>query len=75
MLIILQDAQGAPSVFHLFGAIPKAEAREWLRQNALALPNHVIELWEVTGGGDIFRERDGFSSDCSFNPKHVFRSG
>jgi hypothetical protein len=54
MLILLQDAQRAQGVFYPFGAIPTAELREWLGQNALALPSDLIELWELTGGGDIF---------------------
>jgi hypothetical protein len=54
MLILLQDAKGVPGVFCPFGAIPRAELRELLRQNALVLPPDLIELWELTGGGDIF---------------------
>ena len=54
MLILLQDAQSVPGVFYPFGAIPTAELREWLRRNALVLPSDLIELWEATGGGDIF---------------------
>ncbi|MGB9198024.1 MAG: hypothetical protein WCB53_13970 [Terriglobales bacterium] len=54
MLILLQDAQGIPGVFHPFGAIPEAELRAWLRQTAVVLPSDLIGLWEMTGGGDIF---------------------
>ena len=54
MLILLQDAERVPGLFDTFGAIPTSELREWLRQNALAFPSDLIELWEVTGGGDIF---------------------
>ncbi|MFY9672860.1 MAG: hypothetical protein WAK13_00320 [Terriglobales bacterium] len=54
MLILLQDAQGIPGVFHPFGAIPEAELRAWLRQTAIVLPSDLIGLWEMTGGRDIF---------------------
>ena len=54
MLILLQDAQRTPNLFYPFGAIPTTELREWLHENSLVLPSDLIELWEVTGGGDIF---------------------
>src|ERR1700722_15789023 len=60
MLILLQDAQSVPGVFYPFGAIPTAELREWLRQNALVLPSDLIELWEATAGGDIFDREKSF---------------
>jgi hypothetical protein len=60
MLILLQDAQRVPNMFAPFGAISTAELREWLRQNALVLPSDLIELWEMTGGGDIFETETVF---------------
>jgi|ERR1035438_6721827 hypothetical protein len=72
MLILLQDAQGVPGVFYPFGAIPAAELREWLRQNALVLPSDLIELWEVTGGGDIFDSETVFRPTVPSIPNTCF---
>src|SRR5450432_1468070 len=60
MLVLFQDAQRVPAMLAPFGAIPTTELREWLRQNALVLPSDLIELWEVTGGGDIFETETVF---------------
>jgi hypothetical protein len=72
MLILLQDALGAPGVFCPFGAIPKGELREWLRQNALVLPSDLIELWEMTGGGDIFDSETVFRPTVPSIPNACF---
>jgi hypothetical protein len=56
MLIILQDAERSPKPFQWFGAIPRSEIEEWLRRERLALPPDLIELWGITGGGDVFEE-------------------
>ena len=72
MLILLRDAQGVPDVLQPFGAIPAAELREWLRQNAVALPPDLIELWEVTGGGDIFDSETVFRPTVPSIPNAYF---
>jgi len=54
MLILLQDAQKVPRIFFPFGAIPAAELQDWLRRTRLVLPSDLIELWQLTGGGDVF---------------------
>lgn len=54
MLILLRDAQAKPGLFAWFGAIARSELREWSHHNSLVLPSDLIELWEGTGGGDIF---------------------
>jgi len=72
MLILLQDAQRVPSVMHPFGAIPTGELREWLRQNMLLLPSDLIELWEVTGGGDIFDSETVFRPTVPSPPNTSF---
>ena len=54
MLILLQDAQKVPRIFSPFGAIPSAEIQDWLRRTGLVLPSDLIELWQQTGGGDVF---------------------
>jgi hypothetical protein len=60
MLILLQDAHRVPNMFAPFGAVSTAELQEWLHQNALVLPSDLIELWELTGGGDIFESETVF---------------
>jgi len=72
MLILLQDAKSVLGVFCPFGAIPKAELREWLRQNALVLPSDLIELWEATGGGDIFESETVFRPTVPTVPNTCF---
>jgi hypothetical protein len=72
MLILLQDAQRVPNVFDPFGAIPTAELGEWLRQNGLVLPSDLIELWELTGGGDIFESETVFRPIASLIPNSSF---
>jgi hypothetical protein len=72
MLILLQDAQSVPRVFYPFGAISTAELREWLTQNALVLPSDLIELWEATGGGDIFDSETIFRPTVPSIPNTCF---
>ncbi len=72
MLILLKDAVDTPGVFFPFGAIPAAELREWLRQNALVLPSDLIELWEATGGGDIFDSETIFRPTVPSIPNSCF---
>jgi hypothetical protein len=54
MLILIQDAQRAPGIFAAFGAIVAVQLADWLRINALVIPSDLVELWQETGGGDIF---------------------
>jgi hypothetical protein len=72
MLILLQDAQRVSGMFYSFGAIPTTELREWLRQNALVVPSDLLELWEVTGGGDIFDSETVFRPTVPSLPNACF---
>jgi hypothetical protein len=54
MLVLLQDAERRPSVFQWFGAIPGREIEDWMRRSQVSLPSDLIELWQETGGGDVF---------------------
>lgn len=54
MIYLLQDAQRTPRIFSPFGAIPSVEIQDWLRRTELILPADLIELWQQTGGGDVF---------------------
>ncbi len=54
MLLLLRDAERWPRLFHWFGAIPAPEIDGWLLRNQFSLPSDLIELWQTTGGGDVF---------------------
>jgi len=54
MLLLLEDAKRRPELFDWFGAIPRREIEDWLLRHQLELPPDIIELWHVTGGGDVF---------------------
>lgn len=54
MLAILEDADRWPHLFQWFGAIPSNELECWLHRNRLLLSSELVELWRMTGGGDIF---------------------
>ena len=53
-MLILDDAARRPSLFQWFGAIPRPEIEEWLRCSRLSIPSELIDLWQATGGGDVF---------------------
>ena len=46
--------------------------REGLRQNALVLPSDLIELWEATGGGDVFDSETIFRPTVPSIPNACF---
>jgi len=61
-----------PGVFFPFGAIPKPELRNWLQHSTLVLPPDLIELWELTGGGDIFESETVFRPTVPSIPNSCF---
>jgi len=72
MLILIQDARRVPRVFFPFGAIPLAELQDWLRHSGLVLPSDLVELWQLTGGGDIFDSETIFRPTVSSVPNSSF---
>jgi hypothetical protein len=72
MLILLQDAQKVPRIFFPFGAIPAAELQDWLRRTRLVLPSDLIELWQLTGGGDVFETETIFRPTVPSTPNSCF---
>ena len=72
MLILLQDAQKVPRVFFPFGAIPVTELHDWLRHTRLVLPSDLIELWQLTGGGDVFESETIFRPTVPSTPNGYF---
>jgi hypothetical protein len=72
MLVLLQDAKRVPRLFCPFGAIPEAEVQNWLRHVGLVLPSDLIELWELTGGGDVFDSETIFRPTVPSVPNSCF---
>src|SRR3954470_22972690 len=72
MLALLQDAERVPRVFLPFGAIPEAEIKRWLRHSGLVLPSDLIELWQLTGGGDVFDSETIFRPTVASVPNSRF---
>ena len=72
MLVLLQDAQKVPRIFFPFGGIPVAELQDWLRRTGLVLPSDLIELWQLSGGGDVFDSETIFRPTVSSTPNSCF---
>jgi len=72
MLLLLRDAQKVPHIFFPFGAIPASELQEWLQRTGLALPSDLIELWQLTGGGDVFDTETIFRPTVPSTPNSCF---
>jgi hypothetical protein len=72
MLVLLQDAEQVPRLFFPFGAIPEEELQAWLRRSGLALPADLIELWRLTGGGDLFESETIFRPTVPSAPNGCF---
>jgi hypothetical protein len=53
-MVLLEDSERVPDVFLKFGAIPQSELSDWLKRHSLVLPSDLVELWHLTGGGDVF---------------------
>jgi len=51
---------GCPAFFARFGAIPEAEVQDWLQNSGRVLPADLVELWQLTGGGDVFESETIF---------------
>jgi hypothetical protein len=72
MLILLQDAQTVPRIFSPFGAIPSVEIQDWLRRTGLILPSDLVELWQQTGGGDVFESETILRPTVPSSPNSCF---
>ncbi len=72
MSIIIQDAARYPNAFSWFGAIPTIEIENWLQNSRLALPSDLIELWWVTGGGDLFESETILRPKVASTPNECF---
>lgn len=72
MLALLEDADRWPQIFQWFGAIPAHELDHWLHRHRLVLPSDLIELWRITGGGDIFESETILRPTVSSAPNVSF---
>jgi hypothetical protein len=72
MLILLQDALQVPRIFDTFGAIPVVELQDWLRRTGVVLPSDLIELWQQTGGGDVFESETILRPTVASTPTSCF---
>lgn len=72
MLRLLDDARRVPRIFFPFGAIPEPELTGWLKHNALVLPTELLELWQLTGGGDVFESETIFRPTVPSIPNPAF---
>lgn len=52
--ILIQDSAHHPQLFVWNGAIASNRLQTWLEKRNLKLPNDLIELWQMTGGGELF---------------------
>ena len=72
MLILLQDARKIPRIFSPFGSIPLTEIQDWLRRTGFVLPADLIELWQQTGGGDVFESETILRPTVASTPDSCF---
>ena len=72
MLKILQDALKRPELFEWFGSIPGDEIEDWLLRTRLQIPPDLIELWQITGGGDVFESETILRPTVASVPKPNF---
>jgi hypothetical protein len=54
MLAILKDAKIRSGQFCWFGPIERGEIESWMKLAGFSVPSELVELWSLTGGGDLF---------------------
>jgi hypothetical protein len=55
------DLGAVPAVFDVSGPVPTTALREWVRRQSRAIPDDLVALWELIGGGDIFETEEIFA--------------
>ena len=66
--LILEDAQRAPQLFLWNGPVGRRAIDEWVALRGWTIPADLLELWTITGGGEIFESE-------RFLPPLVSRDG
>lgn len=68
-LKILEDARQYPHLFSWNGPVDRQLLEGWLAKRGLTVPEELIELWSLTGGGEAFE------SESILNPVGDARIG
>ena len=60
-LLILADARVHPRAFRWHEPIEREQITAWLRTRGYAVPGDLAQLWEQTGGGELFESEAVFA--------------
>jgi hypothetical protein len=52
--LLEQDSSRRPELFVWNGSLSKERIEKWLEERQLKLPEDLVELWQETGGGELF---------------------
>lgn len=52
------DAAARPALLRFFGGAGRADVERWVHERGYLVPLEVIELWQDTGGGDLFESEE-----------------
>ena len=58
--------------FSLLAPIPVTKLQNWLRRTRLVLPPDLIQLWQLTGGGNVFESETIFLPTVPSTPNSCF---
>ncbi len=56
-----QDLRFAPNAFDWLGSTEVARVKDWLHSHGREVPDDLIALWALTGGGDMFETEEIFA--------------
>jgi hypothetical protein len=56
--MLQEDVRAAPTAFHWRGSVERNRLIEWLGRNQRTVPDELILLWTLTGGGDMFETEE-----------------
>jgi hypothetical protein len=59
-----RDAAEAPNGFDFLGPVPVERLERWAATHHLAIPHDLLDLWALTGGGDLFETEELFCPDA-----------
>jgi hypothetical protein len=52
--LILNDADRSPDVFQWNGPVDRGAIDKWVKSHGWKIPEDLLDLWTITGGGEIF---------------------
>lgn len=53
-----QDLRFAPNAFDWLGSTEVARVKDWLHSHGREVPDDLVSLWAMTGGGDMFETEE-----------------